>query len=131
MGGHDLRRVENFIREIKFEVDWSYLNDGLPTQDELDIFLLGGTVPPQPVRFPDISCSACWGRGTTCVCHGQGACPSINREPCGCWRTMRNKILDHNNMIDLIYVANLISVMIKRSFRWHIDAKTKNIYINR
>lgn len=131
MGGHDLRRVENFAKEIKFDLDWLEVNDGLPTQDELDVFLLGGTVPAQPVRFPDLSCSACWGRGTTCVCHGQGACQGTDREPCPCWRQFRNKALDHNNMIDLIYVANLMSLMIGRPFHWHVDAKTKAVYINK
>lgn len=92
MGGHDLRQIENFVKEIKFNLDWFPLEDGLPTQDELDIFLLGGTVPPYPVRFPDPNCSACWGRGTTCVCHGQGACRSGNREPCRCWRTYKEPL---------------------------------------
>lgn len=76
-----------FVNAVRSHLDFLNLNEGLPTQDELDIFLLGGTVPPHPVRFPDPNCSACWGRGTTCVCHGQGACKSSNRERCACWKT--------------------------------------------
>lgn len=79
--------VDDYISKVKSNLDFLRLEEGLPTQDELDVFLLGGIVPAQPVRFPDPACSACWGRGTTCVCHGQGACRSSNRERCDCWRT--------------------------------------------
>lgn len=42
----------------------------LPTQDELDVFLLGGTVPPHPIPQPDPACTDCSGYGRVCKCHG-------------------------------------------------------------
>lgn len=83
MGGHDLRQIENFVMDIKFTLDWYALSDGLPTQDELDIFLLGGTVPPHPIPQPDPNCNDCWGFGKVCPCHGVCAGHSVN------WRTSK------------------------------------------
>lgn len=78
--------AEQFVKDVERHLGYLRQQEGLPTQDELDIFLLGGTVPAHPLKFgpADIDCSACWGRGTTCVCHGQGACRSSNRERCKC-----------------------------------------------
>lgn len=39
-------------------------------QDQLDVFLLGGTVPPEPIPQPDPECFDCRGTGQVCDCHG-------------------------------------------------------------
>lgn len=39
-------------------------------QDQLDVLLLGGTVPAQPIPQPDPKCQDCSGTGWVCRCHG-------------------------------------------------------------
>lgn len=40
------------------------------TQDEIDVFLLGGTIPPWPIPKPKADCFDCRGTGWVCKCHG-------------------------------------------------------------
>lgn len=39
-------------------------------QDQLDLLLLGETVPAVPIPFPDPECPDCRGCGAVCDCHG-------------------------------------------------------------
>lgn len=39
-------------------------------QDQLDLLLLGQTVPAVPIPMPDPNCADCRGCGAICKCHG-------------------------------------------------------------
>lgn len=62
-----------------------------PTQDELDLFLLGQVVPAHPIPKPDPACEDCRGEGWVCTCHGLQASfarsdHAARLERCSCWR---------------------------------------------
>lgn len=63
-------RQIDFATEVLFHLDRFSEESRLPTQDELDVFLLGGTVPAVPIPQPDPECRNCWGFGKVCPCHG-------------------------------------------------------------
>lgn len=72
-------------------------------QDQLDLLLLGETVPAEPIPQPDPDCSDCWGAGRVCPCHGVCAAhgasqdwrvamrSSANTEICDCVKRQRRR----------------------------------------
>lgn len=60
--------TSGFVRDVEH-----HLRSRGPTQDELDLFLLGQIVPPHPIPRCAADCRECWGTGLVCQCHGFAA----------------------------------------------------------
>jgi hypothetical protein len=75
-----------FVAAVREELDRLAYYDTHVTQDELDVFLLGGTVPAWPIPRADPDCQWCWGAGVVCSCHGISrlSCPLTPVERCEC-----------------------------------------------
>lgn len=86
-----------FVAAVRAELH--RLGSGAVTQDELDVFLLGGTIPPRPIPQPDPDCRDCWGEGRVCGCHGFAASYAHGRtkplERCRCVRVRIEAPHDH------------------------------------
>lgn len=81
--------AERYVDEV-----WHALTriDEREYQDQLDVLLLGGTVPATPIPQPDPECRDCWGYGKVCPCHGVCAAHG----PCGPddWRTAHLSLMN-------------------------------------
>lgn len=91
----DKGAAEVFVDQVRRELDRldvSARDDR--AQDELDVFLHGGTVPPWPIPRPDPGCDDCDGCGRICSCHGLPAtfCRVAGTEPCACLRRARRAV---------------------------------------
>lgn len=85
--------AEKFLADVRWHLTYP---DESRYQATLDIMLLGGTVPAEPIRVPNPECSDCWGDGWVCSCHGFGRRYSLSPgsgcylersfEKCKCWR---------------------------------------------
>lgn len=85
--------ASRFIAEV--ERILRTLDSGDVTQDELDLFLLGGTIPPRLISMPKNDCRDCRGTGTVCVCHGiEGPWAQLDHnarvERCKCYSIRNN-----------------------------------------
>lgn len=82
----------NFVRGVKqalAAIDRRSFEDRY--QDQLDLLLLGETVPAEIVPTPDPDCRDCRGCGYVCDCHGiewtwARTDHGCNRERCRCWK---------------------------------------------
>lgn len=61
-----------FLVDVGRKLAELYANDDprTITQDQLDVLMLGGTVPAIAIPQPDPECADCWGTGWVCPCHG-------------------------------------------------------------
>ncbi len=77
---------DRFIADVERALDRIDAARTAISQDELDVWLLGGELPAWPIPAPKADCRDCEGCGWTCSCHGlpYTFCKASDRQRCKC-----------------------------------------------